>query len=95
MTPTTIDGGASSASAERTVFLDETGRRARWVRAAGTLIPLATAAWCAALVAGSAGFNAMPAMVPSATERAARISAHAVRTPPRLSRTSRERLHRA
>jgi hypothetical protein len=45
---------------ERPVFLDETGRRRRWVWAAGTLAAVAATAWFGALVTGPLGFDRLP-----------------------------------
>jgi hypothetical protein len=46
---------------ERPIFLDETGRRARCVRAAGTAGGVAAALWLAAIVGGPLGFGRLPA----------------------------------
>ncbi len=47
---------------ERPVFLDEYGRRRRWVLAGGVLGGSASALWLGALVAGAIGFSTMPAI---------------------------------
>ncbi len=45
---------------ERPIFLDEDGRRRRWVLLAGGLVAAASALWLAALVAGAIGFSTLP-----------------------------------
>jgi len=45
---------------ERPVFLDEHGRRRRWVLAGGTLAGAAAGLWLAALIAGAIGFATLP-----------------------------------
>jgi hypothetical protein len=45
---------------ERPVFLDEHGRRRRWVLAAGALAGAAAALWLTALVIGAIGFSSLP-----------------------------------
>ncbi len=45
---------------ERPVFLDERGRRRRWVLAGGALAGAAAGLWLAALVAGAIGFATLP-----------------------------------
>lgn len=47
---------------ERPVFLDEHGRRRRWVLAGGALAGGASAMWLTALVAGAIGFSTLPSM---------------------------------
>jgi hypothetical protein len=47
---------------ERPVFLDEHGRRRRWVLAGGALGGGASALWLGALVAGAIGFSSMPSL---------------------------------
>ncbi len=47
---------------ERPVFLDERGRRRRWVLAGGVLAGTAAAFWFAALIAGAIGFSTLPSM---------------------------------
>lgn len=47
---------------ERPVFLDEHGRRRRWVLLGGALSGGASACWLAALVAGAIGFSTMPSL---------------------------------
>src|SRR5450759_2146335 len=47
---------------ERPVFLDEHGRRRRWVLAGGVLTGGASALWLGALVAGAIGFSGLPAI---------------------------------
>jgi hypothetical protein len=45
---------------ERPVFLDEHGRRRRWVQAGGALTGGAATLWLAGLIAGAVGFGALP-----------------------------------
>jgi hypothetical protein len=45
---------------ERPVFLDERGRRRRWVLAGGALAGGLAALWLTALLAGAIGFSTMP-----------------------------------
>ena len=45
---------------ERPVFLDEHGRRRRWVLAGGPLAGAAAGLWLAALIAGAIGFATLP-----------------------------------
>ena len=47
---------------ERPIFLDERGRRRRWVLAGGISVGAAAALWLAALVAGAIGFSTLPSM---------------------------------
>jgi len=47
---------------ERPVFLDERGRRRRWVFAGGAFAGAASAFWFAALIAGAIGFSTLPSM---------------------------------
>jgi len=47
---------------ERPVFLDEHGRRRRWVLLGGVLSGSASALWLGALVAGAIGFSSLPAV---------------------------------
>jgi hypothetical protein len=47
---------------ERPVFLDEHGRRRRWVLLGGALSGGAAACWLGALVAGAIGFSTLPAV---------------------------------
>jgi hypothetical protein len=47
---------------ERPVFLDEHGRRRRWVLFGGALASGASACWLGALVAGAIGFSSLPSM---------------------------------
>jgi hypothetical protein len=51
---------------ERPIFFDETGRRARRVRAAGTVAGVVAALWLAAIVGGPLGFGRLPAGPPAA-----------------------------
>ncbi len=45
---------------ERPIFLDEEGRRRRWVLLAGAVAAAASALWLAALIAGAIGFSTLP-----------------------------------
>jgi hypothetical protein len=45
---------------ERPVFLDERGRRRRWVLAGGVLAGALAALWLTALLAGAVGFSSLP-----------------------------------
>jgi hypothetical protein len=45
---------------EPPVFLDEHGRRRRWVLVAGALAGAAATLWFAALIAGAVGFSTLP-----------------------------------
>lgn len=47
---------------ERPVFLDEHGRRRRWVLLGGALAGGGSACWLGALIAGAIGFSSLPAM---------------------------------
>jgi hypothetical protein len=47
---------------ERPVFLDEHGRRRRWVLLGGALAGGGSACWLGALIAGAIGFSSMPSM---------------------------------
>ncbi len=47
---------------ERPVFLDEHGRRLRWVLAGGAFAGGASALWLTALVAGAIGFSTLPSI---------------------------------
>lgn len=47
---------------EPPVFLDEHGRRRRWVLVGGTLAGGASSLWFAALVAGAIGFSTLPSL---------------------------------
>jgi hypothetical protein len=47
---------------ERPVFLDEHGRRRRWVWLGGALTGGASALWLGALIAGAIGFSSMPSL---------------------------------
>ncbi len=47
---------------ERPVFLDESGRRRRWVLAGGVFAGGASAFWFTALIAGAIGFSTLPSM---------------------------------
>jgi hypothetical protein len=66
---------------ERPVFLDEHGRRRRWVWFGGALTGGASAFWLGALIAGAIGFSTMPSLrererAPLVASRAARPVAH-------------------
>jgi hypothetical protein len=47
---------------ERPIFLDEHGRRRRWMRLGGALTGGACAFWLGGLIAGAIGFSTMPSM---------------------------------
>jgi hypothetical protein len=49
---------------ERPVFLDERGRRRRWVLTGGALSGGAAALWLGGLLAGAVGFASLPANLP-------------------------------
>jgi hypothetical protein len=59
---------------ERPVFLDEHGRRRRWVLVGGALAGAASALWLAALLAGAVGFSTLP----MAHTRFLKVRPHAV-----------------
>lgn len=58
---------------ERPIFLDEHGRRRRWVLLGGVLSGSASALWLGALVAGAIGFSSLPTI----GAQARLIAAHA------------------
>lgn len=66
---------------ERPIFLDEHGRRRRWVLLAGAVVASASALWLAALVAGAIGFSTLPRV------GAVRVGAAAGRLPIELTET--------
>lgn len=47
---------------EPPVFLDERGRRRRWVLGAGSLAGVIAVIWLGALIAGGVGFTSLPSM---------------------------------
>jgi hypothetical protein len=57
-----VDAVWTATGHERPVFLDERGRRRRWVLAGGMSAGAAAAFWFAALVAGAIGFSTLPSM---------------------------------
>jgi hypothetical protein len=57
---------------ERPVFLDEHGRRRRWVLAAGALAGAAAALWLTALVIGAIGFSSLPSWSAQHSQRVRR-----------------------
>ena len=63
---------------ERPVFLDEHGRRRRWVLLGGALSGGASALWFAALLAGAIGFSTLPSLQTVSPLLAARREAHGV-----------------
>lgn len=72
-----IDSAVWTATGhECPVFLDERGRRRRWVLAGGVLAGGASAFWLAALVAGAIGFSTLPSMRAPIPLFAQRTSAH-------------------
>lgn len=85
-----VGGGAvwTATGHERPVFLDEHGRRRRWVWLAGATAGGASAFWLAALVAGAIGFSTMPAMRSGAGLLASRASHASVRPPADAHRRS-------
>jgi hypothetical protein len=78
---------------EPPVFLDEHGRRRRWVALGGALAGGGAALWLGALVAGAIGFSTMPALqgrtplVASRTASAAARTLDVARTVPVAART--------
>jgi hypothetical protein len=71
---------------ERPIFLDETGRRARRVRAACTAGGAAAVLWLAAIVGGSFGFGRLPPGPPAAlVMRAPIVLTHAHRVHARIA----------
>jgi hypothetical protein len=66
---------------ERPVFLDEHGRRRRWVLAGGALAGSACAFWLTALIAGSIGFSTLPSMRAHSSLAAERAEARVVQVP--------------
>lgn len=67
---------------ERPVFLDEHGRRRRWVLLGGALSGGASACWLAALVAGAIGFSTMPSLHERSQLLASRTAVPAHARPP-------------
>lgn len=63
---------------ERPVFLDEHGRRRRWVLLTGVLASAGAAGWLSALVTGAIGFSTLPSLAAHSASLAARTSAHAI-----------------
>ncbi len=63
---------------ERPVFLDERGRRRRWVLLTGMLAGAGATGWLSALVAGAIGFSTLPSLAAHSVSLAARTSAHAI-----------------
>jgi hypothetical protein len=61
---------------ERPVFLDDRGRRRRWVLAGGVIAGAASGFWFAALIAGAIGFSTLPSMRASVPVFAQRTLAH-------------------
>jgi hypothetical protein len=81
---------------ERPIFLDETGRRARRVRAACGTGGAVAALWLAAIVSGPMGFGRLPSAPPAALGlRASLVVPHAHRlhgrSAPARSRASHRR----
>jgi hypothetical protein len=80
------EGRPLATGTERPIFLDETGRRARRVRAACTAGGAAAALWLAAIVSGPLGFGRLPSASPAALVlRAMPVMPHAHRLPGRVS----------
>lgn len=67
---------------EPPVFLDEHGRRRRWVALGGALAGGGAALWLGALVAGAIGFSTMPALQGRTPLVASRPAPAAARTVP-------------
>jgi hypothetical protein len=63
---------------ERPVFLDEHGKRRRWVWLGGALTGGASAFWLGALIAGAIGFSTMPSIRERSSLLASRVSPHPV-----------------
>jgi hypothetical protein len=63
---------------ERPVFLDEHGRRRRWVLAGGVFAGGASAFWLTALIAGAIGFSTLPSMRTHALPIAEKLEARTV-----------------
>jgi hypothetical protein len=57
---------------ERPVFLDEHGKRRRWVLLGGALAGGGSACWLGALIAGAIGFSSLPSLNANARVLAAR-----------------------
>jgi len=73
---------------ERPVFLDEHGRRRRWVLAGGALAGGASAMWLTALVAGAIGFSTLPSVHAHSPLLAERTEVRDVASVKRRSRVS-------
>ncbi|HEV2997743.1 MAG TPA: hypothetical protein VGX16_01455 [Solirubrobacteraceae bacterium] len=78
---------------ERPVFLDEHGRRRRWVTLAGALAGSAASLWLAGLVAGAIGFSTLPVAQVGATGAGsiAAVGAGSVFSDPAHARVARAR----
>src|SRR6202043_3733724 len=63
---------------ERPVFLDESGRRRRWVLAGGVFAGGVSAFWVTALIAGAVGFSRLPLIRPHLPFVALHAEAHEV-----------------
>jgi len=66
---------------ERPIFLDEHGRRRRWVLLGGVLSGSASALWLGALVAGAIGFSSLPAIGVQSRMIASRAATSPTATP--------------
>lgn len=98
--PTAMTVIWTATGCEPPVFLDERGRRRRWVLCAGAFAALASGLWLAALLAGAIGFSKLPpaAIAPHLLARGQRVVARArpARHPHlRLASTPRPPLGRA
>ncbi len=60
------------------MFLDESGRRRRWVFACGLVAGGASAFWLAALIAGALGFSTLPSLRAHLPLLSQRAEAHEV-----------------
>jgi hypothetical protein len=76
---------------ERPVFLDERGRRRRWVWLGGALTGGVSALWLGALIAGAIGFSSMPSLQASHAGSALLASRGAARTAMLAERHHRRR----
>jgi hypothetical protein len=63
---------------ERPVFLDERGRRRRWVLVGGALAGVLAALWLAGLLVGAVGFSRLPSTYAPIRHAAAHISTAAL-----------------
>jgi hypothetical protein len=78
---------------ERPVFLDEHGRRRRWVWLGGTLAGATSAFWLGALIAGAIGFSTLPSMQERTPLLASRASQRTVHVAPVRHRRASSHAH--